>query len=116
MRRRQNATIQLNLRVTPQLFRELEARAKAHEITVSEEVRQTIEKADRSLASFLADFERQVCDAVEQRARGSSDPEPTFQRLATFGAEIRSFYTKLEQTLLPDMTDPKVRELMRGGR
>jgi hypothetical protein len=115
VRGKQNATVQLNLRVTPQLFRELETQAKAHGITVSEEVRRKLE-VDLSLANYLNTFEHEMRDAIEHKARGSRDPEPAFHRLATFGAEIRGFYTRVEKTLLPDMTDSKVRELMRGGK
>jgi hypothetical protein len=114
-RRRENATVQLNLRVTPQVFRELETRAKAHGITVSEEVRRKL-AADQSLASYLANFEREMRDAVEASVRGSRNPEPTFRLLATFGAKVRKTYTDFEELLLPHMTIPKVRELMRSSQ
>ena len=112
-RKSANATAQLNLRVTPQLFRELETRAKAHGITVSEEVRQLLE-ADHSFGGYLTRFENRMRDAVEHSARGSRDPDSAFSRLATFGAKLRMVYTDVEQVLLPDMKDPEVRTLMRG--
>src|SRR5262249_53788120 len=80
------ATIQLNLRVTPSVYRQLESRAQARGITISEVVRQLL---DQSLGSYINNFEQRVRDAVERSARGSRDPEPIFRRLATLGATLR---------------------------
>ena len=106
------ATIQLNLRVTPSVYRELESRAEARGTTISDEVRRLL---DQSLGNFINTFEQRVRDAVERSARGSRDPEPIFRRLATLGATLRHLYTDVEQILLPDMTNPEVRALLRGA-
>jgi hypothetical protein len=101
--------------VPVELFRQLETRAKAGGITVSELVRQKLE-ADESFAAYLNNFECQMRDTIEQGARGSRDIDIIFGRLANLGAKLRGIYTDVEQLLLPHMTNPKVRELMRGAQ
>jgi len=113
------ATIQLNLRVTPQVFDELEARSKAQGITVSELVRRSL---DQSFGSYLNNFEQRMRDAVERQmraaggrgARGSSDTD-VWRRLATFGAKLRMVYTDCEELFLPEMANPEIRALLRGS-
>jgi hypothetical protein len=109
------ATIQLNLRVTPLVFRELETRAKAHGITVSELVRRALDAGNQSLSAYLNSFEQRMRDAVERSAHNSPDPEPVWRRLATFGALLRKVYTDCEELFLPDMADSEVRALLRGA-
>jgi hypothetical protein len=115
------STVQLNLRVTPQVFRELEVRANAQGVTVSELVRRAID-TDQSLSAFLNRFEPQMRDAaergvraaLERGARGSADTD-LWRRLATFGAKLRAFYTDMEELFLPDMANPEIRTLLRGA-
>src|SRR5262249_36481119 len=114
------SSVQLNLRVTPQVFRELEARANTDGITVSELVRRAID-TDQSFGAYLNRFEQQMRDAIERVARarlergvrGSPDTD-VWRRLATFGAKLRTVYTDCEELFLPEMVDPGVRTLMRG--
>jgi hypothetical protein len=119
MRRRKpsklDAIVQVNLRVDEQLRRQLETDAKAHGVTFAQEVRLRLNGASPSLTSYLADFERNTVDAIEHIARNSKgDPKATWRRVADLRTRIAHFQTDIEEVLLPDLQDPKVRELVRG--
>jgi len=119
MRRRKpskpDAVVQVNLRIDEQLRRQLEAAAKEHRLTFSQEVRLRLTTINQSLAGFMADFERNTRDAVEHIARSSKDIETTWGRLAELRTKIAHFQTDVEKALLPYLQDPKVRELVRGA-
>ena len=110
-----DAVVQVNLRIDEQLRRQLEADAKAHRVTFSQEVRLRLTKANQSLTHSLADFERDVRDVVELSARNSKDIEATWRRLADLRTKIAHFQTGVEEVLLPYLQDPKIRELVRGA-
>jgi hypothetical protein len=113
VRRKENATVQMNLRVTKSLFGEVEASAAEHRITFSQEVRSRLAKANPSFADYLADFERLMGDTLENSGP-KTEIEARLRCRADLGALLRGMYTNAERLLLPHMTNPKVRELMRG--
>jgi hypothetical protein len=113
-RRKQNETLPVNLRLDAQLRHQLETAAKAHGITFSAEIRLRLTKANQSLNSYLADWERAVCDTIERDAHGSTDIEATWRRLAELRTKLAHLQTGVEEVLLPNLANPKVRELVRG--
>jgi len=114
------STIQLNLRVTPQVFGELEARSKAQGITVSELVRQAIDslkpKPKQSLAEFRASWLNRLRDAIEAGAReeGGKTFEEDLNIYAAVDAEFSKFYGVVETKLSKQVRRPRVRVLLRG--
>jgi hypothetical protein len=118
-RKAADETVQLNFRVTPQLFRELETHASERRVTVSEEARSRLEASLKGFGSYLADFEDQMRSAIEASLRSSRNPEPGLRLNAAIGALLRGTYTNLEELLLPHphiLANPQVRALMRGTR
>jgi hypothetical protein len=124
VRRRTNSIAQVNLRITPQLQRQLADAAIAHGNTFSREVRtrlvaSLVEPELMSLAEFLSAFERMARDIVEHNARVSRASEPqieaTFRRLAKLRTKIVHFQTDIERELFLDMEIPELRALVRGG-
>ena len=122
MRRRKpskpNAVVQVNLRIEEQLRRELEAAAKEHHVTFSQEVRLRLTKANQPLTSYLADFERNACDIIEHNARNNpKDIESAFRRRADLRTKLAHLQTGVEDVLMPDLRVSKqLRELVRGAQ
>jgi len=116
LRRKLGTTVQVNLRITEKLRRELEAAAKQHGVTFSLEVRsRLIGSLNQSLASYLADFARRAREIIEHSTR-KEDIEATWRRLRALDAKSARFYADVEEELLPYLQDPKVRELLRGAQ
>jgi len=116
LRRKLGTTVQVNLRITEKLRRELEAAAKEHGVTFSLEVRsRLIGSLTQSLASYLADFARRAREIIEHSTR-KKDIEATWRRLRALDAKSARFYADVEEELLPYLQDPKVRELLRGAQ
>jgi hypothetical protein len=112
-----NAIVQVNLRVEEQFRRQLEADAKAHGLTFSQEVRLRLTGASPSLTGYLADFERNACDIIEHNARNNpKDIESAFRRRAELRTKLAHLQTGVEEVLLPDLRVSKqLRELVRGA-
>jgi hypothetical protein len=63
MRRKQNETVQVNLRIKEELRRKLEAAAKEHQVSLNQEIRERLEeslerKAKQSLQGIASDMDR----------------------------------------------------------
>src|SRR5262249_42633293 len=118
MRRRKpskpDAVVQVNLRIDERLRRQLEAAAKEHHVTFSQEVRLRLTAAEPSLASLLTDFKRRTRDTIEAGAR-KEDIETAWRCLQKVDAESAKFYTAIEVLLFDYVNDPKVRDLLRGA-
>jgi hypothetical protein len=124
MRRRKPKTwVQVNLRIQEELRRQLATAAEANQVSFNEEVRARLidsfdQKTRQSLASFLAEFERNARDIIERNARefarNADDMELIWRRLAALGASMKGTYAGVEETLLRDMQDSDLRELVRG--
>jgi hypothetical protein len=123
VRRKTNSIAQVNLRITPQLQRQLAAAAVENQVTFSHEVRARLigslaEAKLMSLAAYIAAFESLARDINERNAR--KDPralpgiETTFRLNADLHATLAHLYTSVEQVLAPRMHDPELRELVRG--
>jgi hypothetical protein len=115
-RRKTNSIAQVNLRITPQLQRQLAAAAIAHGNTFSREVRARLERSLKpvSLAEFISDFEGQAGDIIEHSARGSRDPKSAFRVRADLRALLAHTYTNVERVLLHHMQNPELKVLVRG--
>jgi hypothetical protein len=122
-RKKENSIAQVNLRITPQLQRQLAAAAIANGNTFSREVRQRlvgslVEAKLMSLAAYIAAFESLARDITERNARkdprASPGIEATFRLNADLHTTFAHLYTSVEQVLRPCMHDPELRELVRG--
>jgi hypothetical protein len=113
-----NAIVQVNLRIDEQLRRQLEADAKAHRVTFSQEVRLRLTGATQSLTSSLADFERNAGDIIERNAKDNArDIEAAWRRRAELRTKLAHLQTGVEEVLMPDLRDSKeLRELVRGAQ
>jgi hypothetical protein len=113
------STVQLNLRVTPQVFGELEARSKAQGITVSELVRRAIDslnpKPKPSLAEFRADWLDWLRDAIEAGAREEGvdivKGSDCYRKVETV---LSRAYGDVETALTSQVHNFRVRQLLRG--
>jgi hypothetical protein len=122
VRRKTNSIAQVNLRITPQLQRQLAAAAVENGVTFSHEVRArlvgSLETKTQPFADYLSTFEAQARDINERNARkdprASPGIEATFSINAALHATLAQVYTSVEQVLLPRMHDPELRELVRG--
>ena len=118
MRRRKPATIQINVRLDGAVVDRLAARAKANRVTFSEESRQRlIDSLDPpGLSSVLANLVRNARDLLERGARrGDIEIESAWRSLQALEAKCAKFYADAETELLPYVSDPKIRELLRGA-
>jgi hypothetical protein len=119
-RRKTNSIAQVNLRITPQLQHRLAAAALENQVTFSHEVRARLVESleTKSLYAYLADFEAQARDIVEddvrKDARSSRDIESAFRPSADLHTEIARFQTGVERVLLHHMQNLKLRTLVRG--
>jgi hypothetical protein len=113
-----NAIVQVNLRIDEQLRRQLEADARAHRVTFSQEVRLRLTGASPSLTGYLADFERNAGDIIERNAKDNAkDIEAAWRRRAVLRTKLAHLQTGVEEVLLPDLRDSKeLRELVRGAQ
>src|SRR5215469_12380159 len=102
MRRRKpskpDAVVQVNLRIDERLRRELEAAAKEHHVTFSQEVRLRLTQAEPSLADSIADFKRRARDVIEHGVRNSNpkDIETAWGHRQQVDAACTKFYTAVE--------------------
>jgi hypothetical protein len=113
------ATVQLNLRVTPQVFGELEAHSKAQGITVSELVRRAIDslnpKPKLSLSEFRADWLSWLRDAIEAGAREEGgDIKEGSDCLREAETVFSKCYGDMETKLAAQVRNVRVRQLLRG--
>ena len=115
--RRRKPTTSVQVRLKEEQRLKLEAAAKEHGITFSQEIRTRLigfeTKANLSLADFLADFTRRVRATVEHSAR-KENIEVTWGRLRALDAECAKFYAGVEVALAQYLHEPKIRELIRG--
>jgi hypothetical protein len=117
------STVQLNLRVTPEVFGELEARSKARGITVSELVRQAIDslnpKPEPSLADYRASWLRRLRDVVEANARKNPEAgkaiETIWGILQRADAKFAVFCGDMATELDSLRGTPQVHELLWGA-
>jgi hypothetical protein len=108
--------MQVNARLETELVDRLAMHAKESRTSLSSEIRTRLINsfnAKAGLASYLADWETSIRDAVERGAR-KEDIEQALRALAELGAILRGTYTNVERLMLPYMPDPKVRELVRA--
>jgi hypothetical protein len=118
MRRpKSTATIQLNFRLDAELVRALETHAKASRVTVSQEVRRRLVgsfDAGPSLADFRADWVRRVRDTLEHGV-DKKDIEKAWRCVRDLETESAKFYAAAEELLMLYVSDPRIRELLRGA-
>jgi hypothetical protein len=112
-RRKPTVTMQINVRLDTELVRQLETRAKANRVTVSEEIRTKLIKPESSLSDFRAEWLRKVRDALEHDA-DPKDIEAVWQCLRDLEVKFAGFYTAAENDLSPYVRSARVRELLRG--
>jgi hypothetical protein len=113
-RRKPTTTVQVNFRLDEQLVRQLEAAAKERRVTFSEECRTRLSKTDPSLADFRADWVRRVRDTLEHGV-DKKDIEKAWRCVRDLETESARFYAAAEELLTSYVSDPRIRELLRGA-
>jgi hypothetical protein len=116
-RRRPIQTLQANIRLDAQLIAQLEKRAKANRTNFSEEIRARLidslnPRPEPGLADFGATWVSRLRDALE--AGAPEDIEAIWRAVRVIETVFAGLYGTAETELLPWISNPKIRELLRG--